>query len=80
MNRFGLRLLLGIAVILYGQNAFAKNRLTDPIKVARECKNEVELFCKGVRPGGQRMVNCLKKKIAELSTACSVALKSAEPF
>jgi hypothetical protein len=28
-------LLLGIAVMLYGQNAFAENRLTDPIKVAR---------------------------------------------
>jgi hypothetical protein len=78
MNR--LPLLLGIAAILYGQNAFAKNRLTDPIKVARECKSEVELLCKGVRPGGQRMVNCLKKNMTELSTACSVALKSAEPF
>ncbi|MGY2905409.1 hypothetical protein ACVWVY_004430 [Bradyrhizobium sp. URHC0002] len=78
MNRLGLRLLLGMAVMLCGQNAIAKNRLTDPIKVARECKTEVELLCKGVRPGGQRMVNCLKNKMAELSTACSSALKSAE--
>ena len=23
-----------------------------PVKIARECKSEVELFCKGVRPGG----------------------------
>jgi hypothetical protein len=80
MNRLSLRLLLGIAVMLYGQNAFAKNRLTDPIKVARECKSEVESLCKGVRPGGQRMVNCLKRNTAELSTRCSVALRSAEPF
>lgn len=78
MNR--LRCLLGIAVMLHGQNALAKSRLTDPIKVARECKSEVERLCKGVRPGGQRMVNCLMKNTAELSTACSVALKSAEPF
>jgi Cysteine rich repeat len=73
-------LLLGIAVMLYGQNAFAENRLTDPTKVARECKSEAELLCKGVRPGGQRMVNCLKRNRAELSTARSVALRSAETF
>ena len=75
-----LSLPLAIAVMLYGQNAFAKSRLTDPIKIARECKSEVELLCKGVRPGGQRMVNCLKKNTAELSIPCSAALKSAEPF
>jgi len=78
MNR--LNLLSAIAVTLYGQNAFAKSRLTDPVKIARECKSEVELLCKGVRPGGQRMVNCLKKNTAELSIPCSAALKSAEPF
>lgn len=75
-----LSLLLAIAVTLYGQNAFAKSRLTDPVKIARECKSEIELLCKGVLPGGQRMVNCLKKNTAELSIPCSAALKSAEPF
>ena len=78
MNRFSL--LLAIAATLCGQNAFAKSRLTDPVKIARECKSEVELLCKGVRPGGQRMVNCLKKNTAQLSIPCSAALKSAEPF
>ena len=46
--------LLAITVTLYSQIAFAKSRLTDPVKIARECKSEVELLCKGVRPGGQR--------------------------
>jgi hypothetical protein len=63
-----------------GQVALAKNRLTDPLKIARECKSEVKLFCDLVRPGRQRMVNCLKRNTAELSTACSAALRSAEPF
>ena len=71
--------LLGVVVALAGaQHALAKNRLTDPLKVARECKGEAELFCKGIRPGGQRMVVCLKQKMTELSPACSTALKSAE--
>ena len=71
--------LLGVVVALAGvQNALAKNRLTDPLKIARECKGEAEMFCKGIRPGGQRMVACLKQKMTELSPSCSTALKSAE--
>jgi hypothetical protein len=71
-------LLLGIAIASFGQNAFAKNRLTDPIKIARECKSDMELMCKGLRPGGERIIRCLKQRVTELSSACSVALKSTE--
>ena len=71
--------LLGVVIAVMGvQQVSAKNRLTDPLKIARDCKGEAELFCKGIRPGGQRVVVCLKQKIAELSPACSTALKSAE--
>ena len=76
MNR--LSLLFGIAIALSGQNAFAKNRLTDPVKIARECKSDIELLCKGLRPGGQRIISCLKEKVTELSPACSGAVKSTE--
>jgi len=71
--------LLGVVIALVGvQQAMAKNRLTDPLKIARECKGEAELFCEGIRPGGRRIVVCLKRKLTELSPACSTALKSAE--
>ena len=70
--------LFGIAIALSGQDAFAKNRLTDPVKIARECKSDLELFCKGLRPGGQRIISCLKENLTELSPACSAALKSTE--
>jgi hypothetical protein len=76
INRLGI--LLCIAIALVGQNAVAKNRLTDPVKIARECKSETEQFCKDMRPGGQRITACLKGKIAELSPACLTALKSTE--
>jgi hypothetical protein len=72
MCRLGL--FLGIAVVLFDQYAFAKNRLTDPLKIARECKRDVELFCKGARPGGRRMLRCLNDNAAELSPACLAAL------
>jgi hypothetical protein len=76
MNR--LTALFSIAIAVSSQCAFAKNRLTDPVKIARECKSEVELFCKGVRPGSQRIIGCLKEKASELSPACSAAFKSTE--
>jgi Cysteine rich repeat len=76
MNRLGA--LFGIAIALSGQDAFAKHRLTDPIKIARECKSELELLCKGLRPGGGRVISCLKEKVTDLSPACSAALKSTE--
>jgi Cysteine rich repeat len=70
--------LFGVAIALFGQCFFAKNRLTNPFKLARECKSEVELFCKGVRPGSQRIISCLKGKVTELSPACLAAFKSIE--
>jgi hypothetical protein len=70
--------LFGIAIALSGQDAFAKNRLTDPVKIARECKSDVERLCKGLRPGGHRIIRCLKARVAELSPACSAALRSTE--
>jgi hypothetical protein len=76
MNWFHPLLAMGIA--LCGQDAFAKNRLTDPVKIARECKSDVEHLCKGLRPGGQRVTSCLKENVTELSPACLAVLKSME--
>ena len=70
--------LVGIVIALSGPDAFAKSGLTDPIKIARECKSEVELLCKGVRPGGQRITSCLKANPTQLSPACQAVLKSTE--
>jgi len=68
--------VFGIAVAVSGQFAFAKNRLTDPIKIARECKSDAELFCKDICPGSQRIMGCLKGKATELSPACSAAFQT----
>ena len=34
------------------------------------CAREIETFCKDVKPGGGRIVNCLKEHESELSEAC----------
>jgi malate/lactate dehydrogenase len=72
------RALFCIAVASVGHEAFARQKITDPLKIARECKSDLALLCKGVRPGGQRIVSCLKEKVTELSPACAAALKSME--
>lgn len=76
MNWITLPLALATALVV--EQAAAKSRLTDPVKIARECKSEAEQFCKGVRPGGTRIMVCLKKNISDLSPACLAALRSAE--
>ncbi|HYI27167.1 MAG TPA: hypothetical protein VD863_04880, partial [Bradyrhizobium sp.] len=65
MNWF--RALLSVATMLASHDAFAKHRMTDPLKIARECKGDLERLCKAPRPGHQRIINCLKKKVIELS-------------
>ena len=69
---------LAFAIVLIGHDAGAKSRLTDPLKIARACKGEAEAFCQGVRAGSRRITTCLNARAAELSPACSAALKSAE--
>lgn len=69
---------LAVAIALVGHDASARSRLTDPLKIARECKSEAAQFCKGIRPGKQRITKCLNARAAELSPACSAALKSTE--
>jgi hypothetical protein len=78
MNWVSLPMAISIAIALFAQDAVAKNRLTDPVKIARDCKNELELLCRGVRPGGQRIKDCLKARNNELSPECLTTLKSAE--
>jgi hypothetical protein len=36
----------------------------------KACKQDVEAFCKGIHPGGGRIVNCLKDHQKDLSDAC----------
>jgi hypothetical protein len=56
--------LFGIAIAFSSQCAFAKHRLTDPVKIARECKSEVELL---QRSSSRRSAQAASKaKLTEL--------------
>jgi len=36
----------------------------------KACKQDVEALCKGIQPGGGRIVNCLKDHQKDLSDTC----------
>lgn len=43
--------------------------------VARACRADAQKFCRGIEPGGGRLLTCLKGREAELSAGCRDALK-----
>jgi hypothetical protein len=42
----------------------------------RPCADDVEKFCKDVKPGGERILKCLEAHQSELSDACKKRLES----
>jgi hypothetical protein len=42
------------------------------------CKDDVQKFCKDVKPGGGRIVKCLKEHEADLSDSCKAAQSKAK--
>ena len=46
-------------------------------RVRAECKADAEKFCKGIAPGGGRILSCLKSRQPELQQACAAEFKRA---
>jgi len=40
-------------------------------QVKEECNADAKKFCKGIRPGGGRILACLKSHQSELAPACA---------
>lgn len=54
-----------------------KARAEKAEKVREDCKPDVEKFCKGIAPGGGRILSCLRARQAELAPACAAEFKGA---
>jgi hypothetical protein len=44
-----------------------------------DCKDDIAKFCKDVKPGGGRILECLKDNQAQISPVCSSTLHSKAP-
>src|SRR6266852_5576284 len=54
-----------------------KARAEKAESVREDCKRDVEKFCKGIAPGGGRILACLSARQAELKPACAADIKRA---
>jgi len=71
-----LRLMLTTAALLCAsQPAFAQE-LTAEQRSA--CMGDYEKYCKGVVPGGGRIIACLAKESDKITPACKKVLAAAE--
>ena len=68
-------MLMTAALLLASQTAFAQE-LTDEQRSA--CMGDYEKFCKGVAPGGGRIIACLAKESDKITPACKKVLTAAE--
>jgi len=44
-------------------------------ELAQACKADAQKYCKGIRPGGGRILSCLKGREADLTPACAAEFK-----
>jgi len=54
-----------------------KARAEKAERVREECKADAEKFCKGIAPGGGRILSCLKSRQPELQPACAAEFTQA---
>ena len=70
-----LRITIATAALLFATGAFAQE-LTSAQRDA--CMGDYEKFCKGIVPGGGRIIACLAKESDKLTPACKKVLAEAE--
>jgi hypothetical protein len=71
-----LRVILTVAVVLcLSEAAFAQDMTAEQ---RNACMGDYEKYCKGVTPGGGRIIACLAKESDKLTPACKKVLTAAE--
>jgi hypothetical protein len=70
-----LRITIATAALLLATGAFAQE-LTAAQRDA--CMGDYEKYCKGVVPGGGRIIACLAKESDKLTPACKKVLADAQ--
>ena len=70
-----LRITIATAALLFASGAIAQE-----LSAAQPdaCLGDYEKFCKGVMPGGGRIIACLAKENEKLTPACQKVLAAAE--
>ena len=67
--------LTATAALCMSQAAFAQEMTAEQ---RNACMGDYEKYCKGVTPGGGRIIACLAKESDKLTAACKKVLTAAE--
>ena len=67
--------LTATTLLCVSQAAFAQEMTAEQ---RNACMGDYEKFCKGVTPGGGRIIACLAKESDKLTPACKKVLAAAE--
>jgi len=68
-------ILTATAALCISQAAFAQEMTAEQ---RNACMGDYEKYCKGVQPGGGRIIACLAKESDKLTPACKKVLTAAE--
>jgi hypothetical protein len=71
-----IRTILAVTALLFVSQSASAQELTAEQRSA--CMGDYEKFCKGVTPGGGRIIACLAKENDKLTPACKKVLAEAE--
>ena len=71
-----LRMMLMTAALLCASQTVFAQELTAEQRSA--CMGDYEKFCKGVAPGGGRIIACLARESDKITPACKKVLAAAE--
>ena len=71
-----LRIVLTSAALLCASQVAYSQEITAAQRAA--CQGDFDKYCKGVTPGGGRIIACLNKESSNLTPACKTALSAAE--
>jgi hypothetical protein len=68
-----MRLLVAVALLLAG---FSSAALAQTAEQRAACENDAKALCKGVIPGGGRILDCLAKQKDKLTDSCKRMVES----
>ena len=63
------------AAALAGAAVFAAPAMAQQNDLAKYCKSDIERLCKGVPPGGGKIMQCLKAHEKDMTVGCAQALQ-----
>lgn len=71
-----IKTVLAILAVIATASVATAQRI--PPDLERACRADYERLCRGVFPGGGRILQCLRDKAAQVSDACKAAIAKAE--